>query len=190
MEMKEYLLDPVGREEAIRIEYHPPAAEAEEDVVAVAAVATPASAASGGGGGGAGLASRVPPPPPLASSNAPSSIPSSEDAATITNNDNLEANEEYANFGLARGTTNTYVIPGMDEMTPEEYRTKLQENISARQVSRKTLGTCCIILPCVDMMCALTLVPHHIPLPFFIPLFATSTSSSSSFLQIIGKYIE
>lgn len=147
MEMKEYLLDPVGREEAIRIEYHPPAAEAEEDVVAVAAVATPASAASGGGGGGAGLASRVPPPPPLASSNAPSSIPSSEDAATITNNDNLEANEEYANFGLARGTTNTYVIPGMDEMTPEEYRTKLQENISARQVSRKPLGTCCIILP-------------------------------------------
>ena len=188
MEMKEYLLDPVGREEAIRIEYHPPAAEAEEDVVAVAAVATPASAASGGGGGGAGLASRVPPPPPLASSNAPSSIPSSEDAATITNNDNLEANEEYANFGLARGTANTYVIPGMDEMTPEEYRTKLQENISARQVSRKTLGTCCIILP-LDMMCALTLFPHHIPLP-------SSFHSSLLLLLLllffanIGKYIE
>ena len=189
MEMKEYLLDPVGREEAIRSEYHPPAAEAEEEVVAVAAVATPASAASGGGGGGAGLASRVPPPPPLASSTAPSSIPSSEeDAATITNNDNLEANEEYANFGLARGTTNTYVIPGMDEMTPEEYRTKLQENISARQVSRKLLGTCCIILP-LDMMCALTLFPHHIPLP-------SSFHSSLLLLLLllffanIGKYIE
>ncbi|KAL7517533.1 hypothetical protein ACHAWX_002452 [Stephanocyclus meneghinianus] len=40
-------------------------------------------------------------------------------------------------YGLARGTTNTYVIPGMDQMSPEEYRTKLQETISARQAKRR-----------------------------------------------------
>lgn len=40
-------------------------------------------------------------------------------------------------FGLARGTTNTYVIPGMDEMTPEEYREKLQSSVSARQAKRR-----------------------------------------------------
>jgi len=40
-------------------------------------------------------------------------------------------------FGLANDTTNTYVIPGMDEMTPEEYRTALQESVSARQSGRK-----------------------------------------------------
>jgi len=40
-------------------------------------------------------------------------------------------------IGLAKGTTNTYAIPGMDEMSPEEYRNKLQETISARQAKRR-----------------------------------------------------
>lgn len=40
-------------------------------------------------------------------------------------------------FGLARGTTNTYAIPGMEEMNPEEYRATLQATISARQAQRR-----------------------------------------------------
>eukprot|EP00585_Thalassiosira_rotula_P001804 CAMPEP_0196135282 /NCGR_PEP_ID=MMETSP0910-20130528/3978_1 /TAXON_ID=49265 /ORGANISM="Thalassiosira rotula, Strain GSO102" /LENGTH=218 /DNA_ID=CAMNT_0041395401 /DNA_START=39 /DNA_END=695 /DNA_ORIENTATION=- len=42
-----------------------------------------------------------------------------------------------AGYGLASGTTNTYVIPGMEEMGAEEYRDKLQETISARQAQRR-----------------------------------------------------
>lgn len=42
-----------------------------------------------------------------------------------------------AGYGLAAGTTNTYVIPGMEEMGAEEYRDKLQETISARQAQRR-----------------------------------------------------
>lgn len=39
-------------------------------------------------------------------------------------------------FGLAQGTTNTYVIPGMDEMSPEEYQKALQKSVSDRQALR------------------------------------------------------
>mmetsp|Transcript_31114 Transcript_31114/g.59113 ORF Transcript_31114/g.59113 Transcript_31114/m.59113 type:complete len:127 (+) Transcript_31114:424-804(+) len=40
--------------------------------------------------------------------------------------------------GLAKDTTNTYIIDGMAEMSPEEYRAKLQETISARQRKRRS----------------------------------------------------
>lgn len=40
-------------------------------------------------------------------------------------------------MGLATGTRNTYVIPGMDEMSPEEYRKALQESVSERQRQRR-----------------------------------------------------
>ena len=59
----------------------------------------------------------------------------------------IEHNEEEGSaydgtggMGLAKGTTNTYVIPGMDEMTGEEYRKALQESVIARQSSRKKGG--------------------------------------------------
>jgi len=59
----------------------------------------------------------------------------------------IEHNEEEGaaydgrgGMGLAKGTTNTYVIPGMDEMTGEEYRKALQESVIARQASRKKGG--------------------------------------------------
>eukprot|EP00579_Thalassiosira_antarctica_P014804 CAMPEP_0201949034 /NCGR_PEP_ID=MMETSP0903-20130614/55767_1 /ASSEMBLY_ACC=CAM_ASM_000552 /TAXON_ID=420261 /ORGANISM="Thalassiosira antarctica, Strain CCMP982" /LENGTH=449 /DNA_ID=CAMNT_0048492231 /DNA_START=27 /DNA_END=1378 /DNA_ORIENTATION=- len=48
-----------------------------------------------------------------------------------------ESSEESLGFGLAKGTTNTYIIDGMDEMTPEEYQAKLQETVSARQAKRR-----------------------------------------------------
>ena len=38
---------------------------------------------------------------------------------------------------LAKGTTNTYVIDRMDEMSPEEYQKALQETISKRQEERR-----------------------------------------------------
>ena len=47
----------------------------------------------------------------------------------------IEPTDDSMNHGLAKGTTNTYIIPGMDEMSAEEYRDKLQETVSARQVS-------------------------------------------------------
>ena len=56
---------------------------------------------------------------------------------TDTSNDEGPAYDGQGGFGLARGTKNTYVIPGMDEMSPEEYRAKLQESISARQAKRR-----------------------------------------------------
>jgi hypothetical protein len=42
---------------------------------------------------------------------------------------------------IPKETTNTYIIPGMDEMSPEVYRKELQKTISARQDKRKSTGT-------------------------------------------------
>lgn len=56
---------------------------------------------------------------------------------------NDEEGQEYdgsGGLGLAKGTVNTYVIPGMDEMTGEEYRKALQESVSARQAARRASG--------------------------------------------------
>ncbi len=113
MEMKDYLMDPVGSGEAIRKGYQKEeegaAAPPPQSAIATAAV------------------------PPSSSSTINHQV---RDVFNLENDaPSNGANEEYANFGLARGTTNTYVIPGMEEMSPEEYRDKLQETISARQVS-------------------------------------------------------
>jgi hypothetical protein len=70
--------------------------------------------------------------PPQPTSNEPSGY-----GVTDVSNDDGPAYDGQGGFGLARGTRNTYVIPGMDEMSPEEYRQKLQESISARQAKRR-----------------------------------------------------
>ena len=44
-------------------------------------------------------------------------------------------------FGLSKGTRNTYVIPGMDEMSPEEYQKALQQSVIDQQSARKRNGT-------------------------------------------------
>lgn len=41
---------------------------------------------------------------------------------------------------LAKGTTNTYIIPGMEEMSVEEYRLALQQSLIDRQDRRKATG--------------------------------------------------
>jgi hypothetical protein len=43
-------------------------------------------------------------------------------------------------MGQAPDTVNTYVIPGMDEMTPDEYRKALQDSVIDRQRQRKASG--------------------------------------------------
>ncbi len=135
MEMKEYLMDPVGSGEAIRRGY-----QTEEEEVAAAPPPQPQQHS-------AAAAAIVPPSmttssPILETSSSSTTSPNHQVQDVVFNleNDALSKeanNEEYANFGLARGTTNTYVIPGMEEMSPEEYRDKLQETISARQVRER-----------------------------------------------------
>ena len=58
--------------------------------------------------------------------------------------DDKEPDKDWIGFGLAQGTTNTYAIPGMDEMSPEEYREALQKTVSARQVRNKLMWCICI----------------------------------------------
>lgn len=53
-----------------------------------------------------------------------------------TSMDESPAYEGVGGMGLAKGTANTYVIPGMDEMSGEEYRAALQRTISDRQARR------------------------------------------------------
>ena len=43
-------------------------------------------------------------------------------------------------YGMPSGTRNTYWIPGMDEMSAEEYRDALQKSVSDRQALRKQRG--------------------------------------------------
>jgi hypothetical protein len=62
----------------------------------------------------------------------------------VTNSDDLEDGPAYSSAGgngsLAKGTVNTYIIPNMDEMSPEEYQKALQESITERQKKRKSSG--------------------------------------------------
>ena len=81
-------------------------------------------------------ASAQPNPTPAIATTS-SSEPAPGYGTTDTSLDEGPAFDGKTGFGLAKGTTNTYAIPGMDEMTPEEYRNKLQESISARQAKRR-----------------------------------------------------
>ena len=77
----------------------------------------------------------VPRPPPRMSSSPPPPEKEVAPPVIITVPEEEEPSEDVINFGLSRGTTNTFIIPGMEEMSPEEYREKLQETVSAHQVS-------------------------------------------------------
>jgi len=54
-----------------------------------------------------------------------------------TSNDESPAYDGTGGLGMARGTRNTYVIPGMDEMTAEEYQVALQKSVSDLQEERR-----------------------------------------------------
>ena len=57
-----------------------------------------------------------------------------------TSNDEGPAYEGKGGLGIAKNTRSTYVIPGMDEMSPEEYRAALQKSVSDRQARRRHSG--------------------------------------------------
>jgi hypothetical protein len=61
-------------------------------------------------------------------------------AAVDNSNDESPAYDGTGGMGLAKGTANTYIIDGMDEMSPEEYQKALQQTISDRQTARKESG--------------------------------------------------
>ena len=66
---------------------------------------------------------------------AAASIPTSPEVTDISDEEGPEYRD--GGLGLAPGTANTYIIPGMDEMTPEEYRAALQKSVIDRQEERK-----------------------------------------------------
>ena len=78
-----------------------------------------------------------------------SSIPAANTAAAheqYENDDNDNNQDANVNFGLARGTTNTYIIPNMESMSPSEYQQQLQATISARQVRERESSTSSVLL--------------------------------------------
>jgi hypothetical protein len=89
----------------------------------------------------------VPPPPPPVAAVTPSPptpppvIESQEEEKPLqyaeTSDEEGEAYAGKGGLGMAKGTRNTYVIPGMDEMNPEEYRAALQKSVSDRQRKRR-----------------------------------------------------
>ena len=85
-----------------------------------------------------------PPPPPMPSMLAAAKQEiqnhshKKDDKDVDISNDEGPAYDGKGGMGLASGTTNTYIIPGMDEMTGEEYRKALQASVSARQEQRRT----------------------------------------------------
>jgi hypothetical protein len=74
-------------------------------------------------------------PAPVAPQNAASSSNQPEH-----NDEDGPAYDGEGGMGLSRGTANTYHLEGMDEMSPEEYRDKLQKSVSDRQDARKKSG--------------------------------------------------
>mmetsp|Transcript_32729 Transcript_32729/g.43490 ORF Transcript_32729/g.43490 Transcript_32729/m.43490 type:complete len:275 (-) Transcript_32729:347-1171(-) len=73
-----------------------------------------------------------PPPPPPQASSAPE-----EPKKEVVMEEDGPAYDGKGGMGLSTGTRNTYVIPGMDEMSPEEYREALQKSVSDRQEQRR-----------------------------------------------------
>jgi len=161
-EMREFMEDPVGRGRVIAASYgeifdeptksaKPYEAVASKPAIPSTTTTTPTTPSPTA----VSPASSPSPVPPQAATKThataatiPSTptVPSSPSTTTTINTgygktdisqDEGPAYSGEGGFGLAKGTTNTYVIPGMEEMSPEEYRAKLQETISARQAKRR-----------------------------------------------------
>lgn len=92
-----------------------------------------------GGGGGGGMPAVAPSPATLLGVPGAEIVQSQE--RTDISEDEGPAYDGKGGFGLSRGTRNTYVIPGMDEMSPEEYQKALQQSVIDQQSARKRNGT-------------------------------------------------
>lgn len=66
--------------------------------------------------------------------------PSGSSQAIDTSEDEGPMYDGRGGMGQPKGTVNTYVIPGMDEMSAEEYRDALQRSVSERQARRRASG--------------------------------------------------
>jgi hypothetical protein len=109
-----------------------------------------AKVAAGDASGSIGKATSFPVAPPveaqtMAFPSFPAPSPAPEPVAqvvkVIDQNPNDEEGAAYdgeGGMGLAQGTRNTYIIPGMDEMTPVEYRAALQQSVIDRQTNRQS----------------------------------------------------
>ncbi|KAL3939660.1 MAG: hypothetical protein SGBAC_005661 [Bacillariaceae sp.] len=89
--------------------------------------------------------------PPAIEAQLAAASPTIEDTAKVeetetetvipdTSEDDGPAYEGSGGMGLAKGTANTWIIDGMDSMTPEEYQAAIQASVSARQAERKKQG--------------------------------------------------
>lgn len=136
-EMKLYLNNPEERKKEIASTYGAASSEESKATIEVPTVMASVPAP----------ATKPPPAPaatqpvaPVASNPAPATpAPATTEVGYGTTDTSLDEGPAFdgKGFGLAKGTTNTYAIPGMDEMSAEEYRAKLQETISARQAQRR-----------------------------------------------------
>ena len=83
-------------------------------------------------------------PATTASANAATVTDIAAELSTETEYSETEEGPAYSPSGgqgsLPKDTTNTYIIPGMDAMSPEEYRVALQKSISDRQAKRHASG--------------------------------------------------
>jgi hypothetical protein len=76
-------------------------------------------------------------PPAVVATQAP---PAPEVVKTAVMGEDGPEYDGKGGMGLAQGTANTYMIPGMDEMSPAEYQKALQDSISDRQANRHRDG--------------------------------------------------
>lgn len=80
-------------------------------------------------------------PAPAAATPAPAAPDTdAEYGVTDTSLDDTPAYDGKGGMGLSKGTANTYMLEGMDEMEPEEYRANLQQSIHERNQARKETG--------------------------------------------------
>ena len=99
-------------------------------------------------------ATPTPPPAPVAIASQPADVAAETQSIHVeaaaqqpatpevqdTSEDEGPAYDGTGGMGQPRGTVNTYIIPGMDEMSPDEYLDALQKSVSARHDERRRSG--------------------------------------------------
>lgn len=81
-------------------------------------------------------------PKPSEADSESKELPESEEKPTmeskgVTDENNGDFEEFDGKYGVAKGTANTYTIPGMDEMTAEEYQKALEQAVIDRAAKRR-----------------------------------------------------
>jgi len=90
---------------------------------------------------------------PASPTGTASTTSQTKQAAIPKEQEDIDAETISKGYGLASGTRNTYAIPGMEEMSAEEYRDELQRSISARQVCVVVVFVMCDVIRFCVMGC-------------------------------------